>query len=71
MSRHDYCHGCRKRELVHRMYEVDMLTCRQTHSSPAEWETVLVCYDCFHRGEVDEAYERANLVWRETHGGEL
>lgn len=66
------CRGCHQEHPVHRMFEVDIQTARQTHSSPAEFEAVLICSGCFHhQGEVDDDYERANAVWRETHGGEL
>jgi hypothetical protein len=68
----EQCHSCHALFPMHRLFEVDIQTAKQTHSSPAEFDTVHVCRDCFHHvGQVDEAYERANAVWRETHGGEL
>lgn len=65
------CASCHTEHPMHRLFQVDRLVARQTHSSPAEYEEALICHDCFHRGEVDDVYERANVVWKEQHGGEL
>jgi hypothetical protein len=45
--------------------------CGQTHSSPAEYEVRDLCSFCRQEDTRDAAYERANAIWGETHGGEL
>jgi hypothetical protein len=65
------CEGCSRRVHISSIEEVDVLVCRQTHSSPAEYETKSLCDLCRTEDTRDAAYERANLRWRETHGGEL
>lgn len=67
------CAECKAQHPIHKLFAVVVETAKQTHSSPAENEERLLCYDCYHRRDPDEdaEYERANLKWRETHGGEL
>lgn len=65
------CVSCNGLHPVALMHQVEVLACRQTHSSPAEYEDAWACDACFNGDGPDEDYERANQVWRETHGGEL
>ncbi len=66
-----HCHCCNRLFAAEDMHKADVLTARQTHWEPAEYDEVLVCSDCFESDGPDEAYERANLKFKESHGSEL
>lgn len=67
----EHCDGCRKLLPVSTMTAVCKQVAKRTHSSPAEYEDVMVCDDCLREDERDPDYERACLRFKETHGGEL
>lgn len=65
------CDVCHKRFDVNTMTAASKVVCRATHSSPEERENVFLCPGCQDDAERDPDYERANLLFRESHGGEL
>lgn len=72
-KRREACHQCGAIYVIYELVEVVVCTAKQTHSSPAEYEDVLLCPSCADclGDERDPDYERANLRWRSDHGGEL
>lgn len=64
------CDGCWKLVPVWELALVMVQVCKQTHSSPAEYEERRVCESC-RAEERDEAYERANEKHRQSQGHEL
>lgn len=68
-----HCHACNRLFPQEEMHQADVLTARQTFSSPAEYDEVDVCDDCFRRDGPDEDYERAQASeeWERRGGGGL
>lgn len=69
------CHSCHAKFPLRRLTERQVLTAKQTFSSPAEYETVYVCDTCQRHcaEDRDEAYERAQRSdeWERRGGGGL
>lgn len=67
------CAVCDKDKPVNELTEVVVLTARQTHSSPAEYDDILVCDSCLEADRHDPDYERAQLsmAWQRRGGGGL
>lgn len=65
------CDCCRRPFPDDELTPVDVLEARQTHSSPAEHGTALLCPSCLEGDPRDPDYERANIAWGDSHGGHL
>jgi hypothetical protein len=65
------CEGCSRRVHISSIEEVDVLVCRQTHSSPAEYEVKSLCDLCREEDPNDEAFHRADMRFREQRGSHL
>ena len=68
----DRCDGCSSLTDPDNLVTVDVLVCRQTHSSPAEYEPMRLCASCLNP-DVEErrAFERADAIYRERTGSHL
>jgi hypothetical protein len=68
-----HCHSCRRLLPAEEMHHAEVLTARQTHWSPAEYDGVDICEDCFTGDGPDEDYERAERSdeWERRGGGGL
>lgn len=64
------CDGCWQLVPVWDLSLVMVQVCKQTHSSPAEYEERRVCTSC-RTDDRDEAYERANVRYKDRMGSEL
>lgn len=69
----DTCDGCGRLFHLNDLYPRWKLTARQTFSSPAEYDDVLICEACLSADERDEDYERAEQSeeWQARGGGGL
>jgi hypothetical protein len=66
------CEGCNRETSDHLLEDVDVMTAKQTYSSPAEYEAMQLCDIC-RDPDVEErvAFDRADAIYRDRTGSHL